>query len=127
MINAPHKLLHSDLTEQIIGAAFEVHSELGQGFLEKVYETALTLELARRSVPFTQQAGIKVRYKGSIVGHYVADVLVSDKVICEIKVASDISDQHQAQSINYLKATGVRVALILNFGRPSLQFRRLVR
>ena len=127
MVTAPAtKLLHAELTEQIIGAAFDVHKELGPGFLEKIYETALTVELARRAVPFMQQASIKVNYKGLIIGNYIADLLVAGKVICEIKVATDIAEAHEAQSVAYLKATGIRVALVLNFGRRSLQFRRLI-
>src|SRR3990170_5713223 len=107
---------HKDLTEKIIGAAFEVHRELGPGFLEKVYETALVRELSSRGVSARPQAEIGVRYKGQPVGAYYADLVVDDAVLCEIKAATAIALQHEAQLLHYLKATGIKVGLLLNFG-----------
>jgi GxxExxY protein len=117
---------HRELTEKIIGAAFEVHRELGAGFLEKVYEAALLRELTARSVPAAQQAQIEVPYKGHTVGVYFADLLVDGRVICEIKAVAALSAEHEAQLLNYLRATGIKVGLLLNFGRPKLQIKRLV-
>ena len=118
---------HRELTEKIIGAAFEVHRELGPGFLEKVYETALVRELESRGLRARSQAEIAVHYKGQSVGVYYADVLVNDKVICEIKATEDLASVHEAQLLHYLKATGIKVGLLLNFGSPRAQVKRLVR
>jgi GxxExxY protein len=117
---------HSALTEKTIGAAFEVHRELGHGFLEKVYENALTLELQQNGVSVVSQAPIDVHYKGQPLGSYVADLLVDGAVICEIKAARALAAEHEAQLLHYLKATGVKVGLLLNFGSRSLQVKRLV-
>ena len=118
---------HSDLTKLVIGAAFEVHRELGPGFLEKVYETALVRELRAQGIQADSQLPIPVLYKGAIVGHYFADVLVDGRVICEIKAAEALDGVHEAQVLHYLKATGITVGLLLNFGRSSMQVKRLVR
>jgi len=117
---------HKDLTEKIIGAAFEVHRELGPGFLEKVYETALAQELASRGVPVHSQAEIEVSYRGQPVGLYFADILVDGRVICEIKAVESLSRAHEAQLLHYLKATGIKVGLLLNFGARRLQVKRMV-
>jgi GxxExxY protein len=117
---------HKELTEKIIGAAFEVHRELGHGFLEKVYETALLRELEHRSVRAAAQVEIEVRYKGQSVGLYYADILVDNSVICEIKAVDAISSAHEAQLLHYLKATGIKVGLLLNFGSRRLQVKRMV-
>ena len=118
---------HKDLTEKIIGAAFEVHRELGPGFLEKVYETALVQELSSRGVSARPQAEIGVRYKGQPVGAYYADLVVDDAVLCEIKAATAIAPQHEAQLLHYLKATGMKVGLLLNFGSKRVQVKRFAR
>ena len=117
---------HRELTEKIIGAAFEVHGELGPGFLEKVYETALVKELREQGVGVRPQAEIAVHYKGETVGVYHADLLVDDAVICEIKAAGSIAPEHEAQLLHYLKATGTKVGLLLNFGSRRLQVKRMV-
>ncbi len=117
---------HKDLTEKIIGAAFEVHRELGPGFLEKVYEAALVQELEERGVRVSSQAEIAVRYKDQPVGVYYADLLVGGKVICEIKAVEGLSSAHEAQLIHYLKATGIKVGLLLNFGAKRLAIKRRV-
>jgi GxxExxY protein len=120
------EFLHGDLTEKIIGAAFEVHGVLGYGFLEKVYENALLAELSKRGLRAEAQMPIKVKYKDIIVGDYVADLLVEGKVIVEIKTEAEYNKMHEAQLLNYLRATGIKVGLLINFGRKKCEFRRLV-
>ena len=120
------KYPHQELTGQIIGAAYEVYRELGSGFLEKVYETALVQELTARSAGVLPQAEIKVRYKGRSVGLFYADILVDGKVICEVKAAESLSPAHEAQLLDYLKATGIKVGLLLNFGPKRVEVKRLV-
>ncbi|MBI1886397.1 MAG: GxxExxY protein [Chloroflexi bacterium] len=117
---------HQDLTREIIGGAYEVYRELGPGFLEKVYETALVHELSGRGLHAVPQAEIAVAYKGQTVGLFYADIFVDDKVICEIKSAESLSGAHEAQVINHHKATGVKVGLLLNFGPKRVEVKRLV-
>jgi len=117
---------HRELTEKIIGAAFEVHRALGPGFLEKVYETALVKELNNRGLAARAQAEIAVVYKGQPVGVYYADLVVNEAVICEIKAAGSIAPEHEAQLLHYLKATGTKVGLLLNFGSRRLEVKRMV-
>ena len=119
--------LHADLTREIIGAAYEVHKHLGYGFLEKVYVGALLKELASRSLMAKAEAPISVSYKGTEVGVYFADILVSDSVIVEVKAVRKLVPEHEAQLLNYLKATGIRVGLLLNFGSARVEIKRLVR
>ena len=122
----PDKLLHREITEAIIGAAFDVHGQLGFGFLEKVYQRALQVELLQTGHVAELEKAIAVKYKNAIVGDYFADLIVDEKVIVEIKVAPQYNALDEAQLLNELKATGVRVGLLLNFGRQKLQFRRLI-
>jgi len=117
---------HWELTQKIIGAAFQVHGELGPGFLEKVYETALLQELSESGVQAQPQLEIGVKYKGRRVGTYFADILVDNKVICEVKAVQALSSAHEAQLLHYLKATDSTLGLLLNFGADRLQFKRLV-
>jgi GxxExxY protein len=121
-----NEFLHGEITREIIGAAFEVWKVLGYGFLEKVYENALVEELSRRGVPAQQQVEVEVHYKGVKVGRYVPDVFVAEKVIVEIKADKDYNPANEAQLLNYLKATGIRVGLLLNFGEKKCQFKRLI-
>ncbi len=114
-----------EVTEAIIGCAFAVLNELGCGFLEKVYENALVHELRKRGLCVKQQDAIAVTYDGVVVGEYVADVLVEDVVIVELKVVRAIDAVHQAQCMNYLKATGKKICLLLNFGKPRLEIKRI--
>ncbi len=122
----PSKLLHREITEAIIGAAFEVHNSLGYGFLERVYLRALQVELVRGGHRAELECAIDVRYKGATVGEYFADLVVDEKVIAEVKVAADYNRLDEAQLLNELKATGFQVGLLLNFGRSKMQFKRLV-
>ena len=115
-----------DLTRQIIGAFHEVHRNLGHGFLEKVYVSALLKELSELGVRAVVEAPIEVKYKGETIGVYFADILVNDSVICEIKAVRQLLPEHEAQLLHYLKATGIRVGLLLNFGASSVQVKRMV-
>ncbi|MFQ5473011.1 MAG: GxxExxY protein [Dehalococcoidia bacterium] len=117
----------SELTELIIGSAMEVHRELGPGFLEKVYETALAHELESAKLRVRIQVPIPVTYKSASVGVYYADLLVEDSVLCELKAVESITSAYEAQLLHYLKATGVTVGLLLNFGSKRLQVKRKVR
>jgi len=119
-------LVEGELTEKILGAAFKVQNKLGTGFLEKVYENALLFELRRSGLLVESQKVFHVKYEGAIVGEYQADLVVAGKVIVECKAISNMDSVHEAQLINYLKASGVHVGLLINFGRPTLQYRRLV-
>jgi GxxExxY protein len=123
---ASDRFPHAELTKGIIGAAFEVHSILGHGFLEKVYEAALTKELRSRGHCVINQAEMAVTYKGEPVGVYYADLLVDDAVICEVKALEKLTPAHEAQLLNYLKATGTKVGLLLNFGAERVQVKRMV-
>ncbi|WP_243317500.1 GxxExxY protein [Geothrix paludis] len=116
---------HDPLTERIIGCAFKVANTLGHGFLEKVYENALAHELRKAGLEVIQQHGLEVHYDGALVGEFQVDLLVEGRVLVELKAVAGILDAHMAQSLNYLKASGKPVCLLLNFG-PSLQVRRLV-
>lgn len=126
MFTDDEKLVHQELTYKLIGLAMEVHKSLGHGFLEKVYENALMVMLSKDKTPAVQQAQIPVYFMGEIVGEYYADILVDDKVILELKATENIAAAHKAQTLNYLKATGLKVALILNFGKSRLEYERLV-
>jgi len=120
------KLIYEEITGKILGAAFEVWKVLGYGFLEKVYENALGEELKRTNLTFHQQFAIDVFYKNQNIGHYVTDLLIDGKVIAEIKAEKEYNPRHEAQLLNYLKATGVSVGLLLNFGARKCHFKRLI-
>jgi GxxExxY protein len=122
----PDKLLHRATTEAIIGAAFEVHHELGYGFLERVYQRALQVELIRRGVSAEIERRIQIQYKGVVVGDYDADLIVADSVAVEIKVNPQYDKRDEAQLLNELKATGLKVGLLVNFGRNKVDYKRLV-
>ena len=117
---------HRELTQQIIGAAMEVSNNLGIGYLEKVYENALAIELECRDIGFERQKPISISYKGRPVGSYISDILVEGVVMLELKVVDTVIQAHESQLLNYLRGTGVRIGLILNFGTPRLGVRRLV-
>ena len=119
-------LIEGELTEKVLGAAFKVLNTLGTGFLEKVYENALSFQLQRIGLSVESQKVFHVKYEGAIVGQYQADLVVAGKVIVECKAISNMDSVHEAQLMNYLKASGVHVGLLINFGRPTLQYRRLV-
>jgi GxxExxY protein len=114
------------ISRTIIGAAQRVSSKLGTGFLEKVYENALSVELHKSSYSVDPQRSVHVKYEGTIVGEYVADLIVANEIIVEVKAVTFLDRVHRAQCINYLRATGYRVCLLLNFGPRRLEVRRLV-
>jgi GxxExxY protein len=119
--------MHTDkVTESIISCGIKVSNTLGAGFLEKVYENALMVELCKAGLKAEQQKKIAVMYEGAIVGDYFADVLVNDQIIVEVKALKRIDESHHAQLLNYLKATGVRIGLILNFGTSRMGIKRMV-
>ena len=118
-------MLHEDLTSQIIASFYGVYNALGYGFLEKVYENALMIELRKRGLTAQQQIPIQVYYDGQPVGEYFADILVNEMVILELKAASEIALAHEAQLVNYLKATNIEVGFVLNFG-PKAEFKRKI-
>jgi GxxExxY protein len=109
--------LHKDLTDRIIRCFYEVYNTLGFGFLEKVYERALTIELIKSGLSVRNQVPIKVHYKGELVGDYYSDIIVEDRVILELKAAEAVVEEHEFQLINYLKATNIEIGLLLNFGK----------
>ena len=116
----------AELTRRIIGAAMEVSNTLGCGFLEKVYENALVVELRRCGMKVSQQVPIHIVYKNQAVGEYVADLVVEDAVLVETKATEDDNPVFTAKTLNYLKATRLHVGLVVNFGQPRLQWRRLI-
>jgi GxxExxY protein len=120
------ELLHKEITEQIIAAAFEVYRVLGYGFLEKVYQRAMQVELRARGLKAEIETDIRVIYKGHEVGCYRADLLVSDCVVVEIKVTKSYNPEDEPQLLNELKATGIRVGMLINFGRTKVEFKRMV-
>jgi len=117
----------NELSEKIIGAAFEVSNILGVGFLEKVFENALNVELELRGLQVQQQAPLKVYYKDELVGDYFADILVEDQIIIELKTVKEFDDIHIAQCLNYLKITGLKLCLLINFSKPRVDIKRIVR
>lgn len=117
-----HELVHGELTREIIGAFYEVYRELGQGFLELVYQRAMPRALSDRGVACEREVPMVVRFRGDVMGEYRADLIVGGAVLVEIKVAVTIVQAHELQLLNYLRATGLRVGLVLNFGpRPSIR------
>jgi GxxExxY protein len=114
------------VVEGVVGAAYEVANVLGAGFLEKVYERAITRELVIRGFEVRNQASFPVLYKGQRAGEYVADLVVADQVLVELKCVERFASLHVAQCINYLKASGLRVAVLINFQRPKVEWRRVV-
>jgi GxxExxY protein len=117
----------SELTGEIIGAAFEVYNVLGPGFLESVYENALVRELQMRHLAVQQQVRIPIQYKGVEVGTHVLDLIIEDKVIIELKVATELAEVHQAIVLSYLAASKLPVALLLNFSGQRVECKRIVR
>ena len=116
----------NQITEKAIGCAHQVSNVLGSGFLEKVYENALAMELRQNGLHVEQQRPIHVLYRNTVVGDFQSDLLVENSVILELKAVKSLEDIHAAQCINYLKATGLKVCLLINFGKPRLDIRRIV-
>jgi GxxExxY protein len=125
MVQNEH-FIHKDLTYKVIGCAMEVHRELGYGFLEKVYENAMMVQLKKEGVEAKQQQGVSVQFAGETVGEYFADILIEDKIIVELKAVDSLIKPHFAQVLNYLKATDIKLGLLLNFGPQGLQHKRFI-
>jgi len=119
------KLLHEEITEKIIKSYFKVYNTLGYGFLEKVYENALSIELKKNGLEVKCQHPISVLYESEIVGEYFADIIVNDIVVIELKATKEISEANECQLINYLKATNIELGLLLNFGKEA-EYRRKI-
>jgi len=120
------KIVYRELSYKLVGLAIQVRKELGFGFLEKVYENALMVLLRENGIRAEQQVPIKVSFHGQVIGDYVADILLENSIIIELKAVDRIIPIHKAQVLNYLKATGLRLAILLNFGKDSLEHERLV-
>jgi GxxExxY protein len=120
-------IYEKELSKRVIGCALDVYHTLGYGFLEKIYEKSLMIELERQHIKAKCQLPIKVYYQNIIVGDYFADIVVENKIILELKHVNDLNLAHEAQLLNYLKATGIKVGYLINFGKPNgLDFKRLV-
>jgi GxxExxY protein len=120
------KYQFEELSNKIIGAAIRVHKELGPGFLESIYEEALKVELSKNELDFASQMEIQIEYLEVPVGSHRLDLLVQNEVIVELKAVKELADIHFAQLRSYLKATGMKVGLLLNFSKPTLEVRRVV-
>jgi GxxExxY protein len=116
----------NDITYKINGAVFEVNKVLGSGFLEKIYEKAMLIELRKRGLKAESQVPINVTYKGELVGEYYADILVERQVVIELKAVEGLQKVHEAQLLNYLRATGIRIGLLVNFKHPKAEIKRMV-
>jgi GxxExxY protein len=125
-MNADERGFNDPLTERVLGAVFEVSNTLGAGFLEKVYERALLREFALRGIQATVQESIAVMYKGYCVGEYFPDLLVEESLIVELKCVERFTNEHIAQCLNYLRATGRTVCLLVNFQKSKVEWRRIV-
>lgn len=121
------EFLHKELSQKIIEASLEIMTELGSGFLESVYEKSILIALTQKGISARSQVPLKVTFRGEVVGEYFADILVEDTIIVELKTVKALLPEHQAQVINYLKATGIDVGLLINFGTPRLEVKRLRR
>ena len=118
---------YSDITRKIIGAAMKLHSTLGNGFQEVIYQRALTIEMAKQGLSFQRELEMQIYYDGQEIGTRRVDFLVEDKVMVELKALTALEDVHLAQAINYLEAYKLEVGLLLNFGAKSLEYRRLIK
>jgi len=121
------EILYKELSYMIIGAAMAVHTALGPGYLEKVYQNALAHELTLRDIKFEQLVKLPVLYRGVLVGEYEADFLINGLIVLELKAVNAFHPRHEAQALNYLAATGLRLAILLNFGTDELHYKRIVR
>ena len=121
-----HRYDDNEITERIIGSAFKVSNTLGAGFLEKVYENALCHELQQNGLNIQQQEKILVRYDNIVVGEYIADILVESRILVELKAVRTLDEIHLAQCLNYLKATNLKLCLLLNFGNSKIDVKRVI-
>lgn len=119
-------MVNDELTQKIIGCVYKVSNVLGSGFLEKVYENALASEIRKSGLRVEKQYPIKVFYDGNLVGEFAADLLVEETVLVELKAVRELDEIHMAQAMNYLRATGLLICLLINFGKPKVEIRRIV-
>jgi GxxExxY protein len=117
-------MLYEDITKKILEACFEVSNELGIGYLESVYERSLLIALRQKGLKAENQIPLQVKFRGEPVGEFFVDILVEDKILIELKVVNALTKEFYAQTINYLKATGIEVGLLINFGNTKLEYRR---
>ena len=122
----PDEIIEKELSFKILRAAFEVHNQLGPGFLESLYEEAMKIELTAQGLTVERQKRIVVKYKEQIIGEHILDTVVNRKIILEYKAVSELIAIHQQQALSYLKATGLPLAIVINFGTPRVQYRRIV-
>jgi len=120
------EFLHKDISFQIIAAVYEVHNVLGFGFLESVYQKALVKELRLRDLKTEEQKELRVRYKGEDIGSFYADIVVNDDIILELKAVENLTKAHEAQLLNYLKGTGLKLGFLINFGKEKATYKRMV-
>lgn len=117
-------MIHDDLTEKILAACFEVSNELGCGFLESVYQNALLIALDEKGLGVQAQVPLKVMFRNRVIGEFFPDIIVEESVLVELKAVKSLAPEHLAQVMNYLKATGIEVGLLINFGSSKLEYRR---
>jgi len=121
-------LLYKDEAYEIIGSCMEVHSQLGCGFLEAVYQEALEIEFQERTIPYQREVALKISYKGAVLKkEYVGDFICYNNIIVELKALSKLESVHESQVLNYLKATGFKLGILINFGEQSLKYKRIVK
>ncbi len=125
-MTAPQRESLNTLFEEVVGAAYEVSNTLGAGFLEKVYERALAKELSLRGIPVRPQVPYKILYKGHVISEYIADLVVDESLLIEVKCVNTLVNEHLAQTLNYLKASSLRLALLINFQHPKVVWQRVV-
>jgi GxxExxY protein len=121
------ELIHKELVYEVVGCAMKVHRELGYSFLEKVYENSMMVLLNKKSIKAKQQFPVPVHFENVIVGEYFADFMIEDKILVELKTVEKITNVHFAQVLNYLKATGIKLGLLINFGPRKLEYERIVK
>ena len=121
------ELIHKELVYEVVGCAMKVHRELGYGFLEKVYENSMMVLLNKKSIKAKQQFPVPVHFENVIVGEYFADFMIEDKILVELKTVEKITNVHFAQLLNYLKATGIKLGLLINFGPRKLEYERIIK
>ena len=121
------EILHKELSYAVVGAAIEVHRLLGSGFLKAIYQAALAHELTLRAIPHETQRLIPIAYKDLVIGDYRADFVVADRIVLELKAVAKLQPAHLAQALNYLAGTGLRLAILINFGAAKLEIQRVVK
>lgn len=121
-----NKLIYGELSYRVMQSVFEVHNILGPGFVESVYEEALAYELHLRSIPFTRQKVVTVNYKGQLVGNQRLDLIVEEKILLELKAVSNLTDVFKQQTLSYLKATGLKLGILINFGTARIAYTRIL-